>query len=99
MPDPRYIPISRRKTLWACPCVTCGRQDDIEIDHVVAVIAGGDSRPCNLQPLCRTCNLLKRRLGTNSAVISWIASNRVEFELRQNRRTRRLALIAHREFF
>jgi HNH endonuclease len=44
-------------------CVVCFAGDDLHIDHIVPVVAGGTDDPANLQVLCRTHNLRK---GTRS---------------------------------
>jgi HNH endonuclease len=41
-------------------CVKCGKTTDLEIDHVVPVSKGGESKLENLQTLCRPCNRRKR---------------------------------------
>jgi len=40
-------------------CVSCGRTDDIQIDHILPVAKGGTNDIRNLQPLCRRCNVRK----------------------------------------
>lgn len=40
-------------------CVRCCSTDDLTIDHIVPVIAGGSNEPSNLQVLCRSCNSRK----------------------------------------
>lgn len=37
-------------------CVQCGSGDDLTIDHVVPLVAGGGNGDRNLQTLCRVCN-------------------------------------------
>jgi 5-methylcytosine-specific restriction endonuclease McrA len=40
-------------------CLSCGRVDDIAIDHVVPISKGGANTINNLQPLCKSCNSRK----------------------------------------
>lgn len=41
-------------------CVYCGTAKNIEMDHVLPVIAGGATTIENLRPACRLCNRRKR---------------------------------------
>lgn len=40
-------------------CVYCGSTDNLTLDHVVPVAAGGHSRISNLVTACEPCNTLK----------------------------------------
>lgn len=40
-------------------CVKCNSWEDLTVDHIVPVIAGGDDSAENLQTLCRSCNSKK----------------------------------------
>jgi 5-methylcytosine-specific restriction endonuclease McrA len=40
-------------------CVHCGADEDLTIDHIIPVAAGGTDDPANLQVLCRRCNSAK----------------------------------------
>jgi hypothetical protein len=40
-------------------CRRCGSTDDLEIDHIKAVVFGGNDDDDNLQTLCRPCNKAK----------------------------------------
>lgn len=42
---------------WAC--VTCGRGDDLSLDHIQPVSRGGSDDIDNLQTMCRSCNSRK----------------------------------------
>lgn len=61
-PDPRYrsqfTPFQRRE--WKGPaCVWCGATEELVLDHVIPVAAGGTSQRTNAQTLCQPCNLWK----------------------------------------
>jgi len=59
----RYVPASLRDTVMRrdeFKCRQCEAQDNLEIDHVVPVSAGGQPTEDNLQVLCRKCNRAKR---------------------------------------
>jgi len=59
-------------------CRICGQPAN-EVDHIVAVDAGGTDDPSNLQPLCRSCHAAKTRAehqhpqasGTLRVVVVW----------------------------
>lgn len=40
-------------------CKDCGSVEDLTIDHILPVVAGGTNDPNNLQTLCFKCNQLK----------------------------------------
>lgn len=40
-------------------CAACGAEQDLVVDHIVAVAPGGSSRLWNLQTLCAHCNCVK----------------------------------------
>ena len=42
-------------------CVSCGAIDNIQVDHVLPVSAGGLPLLENLRPLCKKCNLSRNR--------------------------------------
>lgn len=41
-------------------CVCCGSKEQLTVDHIVPVSAGGDSNITNIQPLCLSCNSSKQ---------------------------------------
>lgn len=43
-------------------CVLCGVNEYEDIDHIEPVVAGGNSHPNNLQPLCKPCHNIKTHL-------------------------------------
>ena len=47
------------RRLYASPCVACGRQVEICLDHIIPVSRGGHYGIGNAQPLCRPCNSSK----------------------------------------
>ena len=40
-------------------CLKCGSKENIQLDHIVPVAAGGLDEIKNLQPLCKACNSSK----------------------------------------
>ena len=44
---------------YGCRCAKCGGKDNIEVDHVIPLIKGGQNTIDNIQPLCRSCNAQK----------------------------------------
>lgn len=49
-----------QKREWmASACVWCEAVDDLVMDHVIPVSAGGKNKKTNAQTLCRHCNLWK----------------------------------------
>jgi len=44
-----------------CQCAYCGSSREIQMEHVVAVCAGGRHGPTNVAPACKVCNLKKNR--------------------------------------
>lgn len=54
------IPVAlRRELLFEASCANCARNDDLSIDHIIPIAAGGRSNRENLQVLCRSCNSKK----------------------------------------
>lgn len=50
-------------------CPRCAQPATLEKDHVVPLHLGGSDAASNLQPLCKACNVTKRR-----ETIDWLAS-------------------------
>jgi len=42
-------------------CKRCGSSEDLEVDHIVEVIDGGENTLENLQTLCKNCHLKKTK--------------------------------------
>lgn len=59
----RYISAELREVVFARDghrCCMCQSRDKLEVDHVIPVSKGGQSKVDNLQTLCRSCNRKKR---------------------------------------
>lgn len=59
----RYVPRKVRDEVMERDgrrCLACGSTENLEIDHVRPISAGGRSEAANLQVLCRVCNRRKR---------------------------------------
>lgn len=55
-----FTPMQRRE--WkAEKCAWCDSVDDLVLDHIIPVMAGGTNAKSNCQTLCRTCNIWKMR--------------------------------------
>lgn len=63
------IPSSTRRELLACSssCAYCQSEEDLTIDHITPLAAGGKSTRGNLQVLCRRCNSRKHTKSDNEA--------------------------------
>lgn len=40
-------------------CQNCGVDNNLEIDHIIPILKGGDNSESNLQVLCGMCNKIK----------------------------------------
>jgi hypothetical protein len=49
----------QRKEWMTSKCAWCNATDDLVLDHILPVMAGGTNRKANAQTLCRPCNLWK----------------------------------------
>lgn len=63
---------SQRKRLLQKKCKWCGSKENLQLDHIKAVINGGDNSDSNAQTLCMNCNQKKRLQDIREA------QNRVE---------------------
>ncbi len=61
-------------------CNSCGSTENIEIDHIIPISKGGDSRAENLQTLCRPCNRSKRHRLTEQVATQEINERSLETE-------------------
>ncbi len=53
-----FTPMQKRE--WKQPqCAWCNATEDLVLDHVVPVVAGGANRRANAQTLCQRCNIWK----------------------------------------
>ena len=65
-----------KKTVYANGngrCAICGkpiRFDDMTVDHKISLSKGGTNAFENLQPSCRTCNLIKNSLDMDELLCS-----------------------------
>jgi len=46
-------------TKYGNKCLACGSIENITMDHVIPLAAGGTHDPDNVQPLCKSCNSKK----------------------------------------
>lgn len=58
-------------------CVTCGSDENLEVDHIRPTYVGGSDEPDNLQTLCRKCHRQKssedsRRAPYNAELVKRI---------------------------
>jgi 5-methylcytosine-specific restriction endonuclease McrA len=62
MMDNGVFEVSKRdlSRLLSRPCVFCGSQTNITLDHVIPVARGGRHSVGNLMPLCLSCNTSKQ---------------------------------------
>lgn len=81
--EPRYrlqfTPMQRRDWIES-KCVWCDATEDLVLDHILPVMAGGKNARSNCQTLCRTCNLWKMRYVDRPLVISIIESSGAELQ-------------------
>jgi hypothetical protein len=53
-----------RSVLEGKPCVYCGTDERVGLDHAVAMAYGGPNAVENIVPACQSCNARKRRSAT-----------------------------------
>ena len=53
-----------KKMLPKTPCAICGATENLELDHIVSLYEGGETKVRNLQWLCRDCHQIKTRIET-----------------------------------
>jgi hypothetical protein len=62
MPRRKTVPLGLRARIFrrdGYRCLVCHSSENLTIDHIVSVKAGGLSVQDNLQTLCRSCNISK----------------------------------------
>ena len=57
-----YFSKAQRKRLLKDKCEWCGSTENLQLDHITAIMNGGTNKDENAQTLCRECNNLKRDL-------------------------------------
>jgi len=58
----RFIPKKVKEEVLArdnWQCVTCGKKEDLQFDHIIPYSKGGSNTAKNLQILCASCNKKK----------------------------------------
>jgi hypothetical protein len=49
----------REEVIWSGPCVYCGDEAQLQVDHVIPLSRGGTDDRDNLAPACKRCNMEK----------------------------------------
>lgn len=83
-----------RKLLRDSCCARCGGTENLTIDHIKALSAGGTDAWSNLQALCATCNLFKDRNPPDFTPQPWgylTGPERVPITVWDDRQIRNLA--------
>ena len=63
--------IRARSAMYGNRCWICGDPSEAT-DHVKPLAKGGAHWPCNLRPICNTCNSLKHSKWYGSQLLSWL---------------------------
>jgi len=75
----QFTPMQRRD--WAdSHCGWCDATDDLVLDHILPVMAGGGNSRANAQTLCRACNLWKMRYVDRPLVMAILDSKGAEWK-------------------
>jgi 5-methylcytosine-specific restriction endonuclease McrA len=81
-PEPRYrlhfTPMQRRDWIEGS-CKWCDATDDLVLDHILPVMAGGGNKRSNCQTLCRKCNLWKMRYIDRPLVLAILDSKGADY--------------------
>ena len=59
-------------------CLACGTNDQLELDHIVALARGGKHEATNLQLLCHSCNAKKGTMATDYRFVKGGRATRTE---------------------
>src|SRR2546422_1043273 len=76
----RYIPASVRHRVFErdnYTCSFCGSQEDLTLDHYVALSLGGTHDESNLVTACRSCNSRKGKVGAAYVIHRLTAGKRM----------------------
>src|SRR3989442_13964703 len=76
----RYIPASVRHRVFErdnYTCSFCGSQEDLTLDHYVALSLGGTHDESNLVTACRSCNSRKGKVGAGYVIRRLTAGRRI----------------------
>lgn len=67
----RWVPTRIKHQICQQPCVICGTDYRICVDHIIPVTKGGTGDLSNLQPLCWLCNAKKGNRLNNEELRQW----------------------------
>jgi len=67
--DVREAALAQRLAVWGWRCWVCGRPYEA-LDHVKPLSVGGAHLPCNIRPICTTCNNVKHNKWPLTAVMA-----------------------------
>ncbi len=80
--EPRYrlqfTPMQRRDWIES-KCKWCDSTEDLVLDHILPVMAGGNNRRTNCQTLCRACNIWKMCYVDRPLVLSLLDSKGADY--------------------
>jgi 5-methylcytosine-specific restriction endonuclease McrA len=79
-------PVAVRRRFQDVPCVVCGSDYKMTIDHKVQLARGGSNDIENLQALCEACNLKKGAVLTDAQLHLWYAKNKAAIDADRRRR-------------
>jgi hypothetical protein len=88
----RYIPESIKREVYKKPCVICGGNFGIHVDHIKPISLGGSNHPSNLQSLCWLCNNKKSNRLSNTELRRWYLADPDWFKQMEEYRQRTLGI-------